>query len=440
MSFARRAIYVAALLLLLSLLFMLLGTLFGGALSERALTSLILSSLLLGLPFLIIHFTFKHLDNRKRVRFTARTIDRARDAYARRWLALRHEDDEAVQGLHALPSLKVSFFKPDFAVAALSFMVLLALPIVFMMAVTSPPLMLGFADVLKTYVYRVEQYSELEASTMGAAAKLRTLSTSLREARVAAKQAGISPDEAAARRRRVDDLRVELAKERRADVAPPSFSEVERATRFKRRFLMRNGKPCEGGSLCGGGHDYALNTKLLFHVFTDEAMSGLLDDDLSALSGLRLALPIVIVPAILGAVALLLVVLLHWIVSLISRYISGRLNRMAVSEIVRSTYGNDTDADIVLGAGQGPVWSAPGDHRAIPAELAGLISARCDEAAAHAISKFRGALGTLTLSDQAEADIISRYLTWKELIHTSYFDIPEFCKLIARAIADCEGF
>ena len=38
------------------------------------------------------------------------------------------------------------------------------------------------------------------------------------------------------------------------------------------------------------------------------------------------------------------------------------------------------------------------------------------------------------------ADMLSEYLTWEELIHTSYFQVPRFRKLVAYAISRADGF
>lgn len=36
--------------------------------------------------------------------------------------------------------------------------------------------------------------------------------------------------------------------------------------------------------------------------------------------------------------------------------------------------------------------------------------------------------------------VLNDYLTWYELIHTSYFRVPRFCKLVCYAIAHSPGF
>jgi hypothetical protein len=36
--------------------------------------------------------------------------------------------------------------------------------------------------------------------------------------------------------------------------------------------------------------------------------------------------------------------------------------------------------------------------------------------------------------------MFASYLTWDELIHTAYFNIPRFRKLVAYAIAQADGF
>jgi hypothetical protein len=63
------------------------------------------------------------------------------------------------------------------------------------------------------------------------------------------------------------------------------------------------------------------------------------------------------------------------------------------------------------------------------------------KAASIAVSKFRGLVGQLAHKNkEANAFLFSEYLTWDELIHTSYFNVPRFRMLVAYAIATSEGF
>jgi hypothetical protein len=41
---------------------------------------------------------------------------------------------------------------------------------------------------------------------------------------------------------------------------------------------------------------------------------------------------------------------------------------------------------------------------------------------------------------EANTFFFSEYLTWQELIHTNYFNVPRFRMLVAYTIADSEGF
>ncbi len=57
------------------------------------------------------------------------------------------------------------------------------------------------------------------------------------------------------------------------------------------------------------------------------------------------------------------------------------------------------------------------------------------------LAKFRNAISTLAFAEGADkAGLVSNYLSWKELIHTSYFDVPLFRKLVAQAISQTPGF
>jgi hypothetical protein len=77
-----------------------------------------------------------------------------------------------------------------------------------------------------------------------------------------------------------------------------------------------------------------------------------------------------------------------------------------------------------------------------PAELSAEISVFSDQQAAQSIARLRSALNVFAFAngDREKSDMLNKYLTWHELIHTSYFQIPRFRKLVAYAIATAEGF
>jgi hypothetical protein len=50
-------------------------------------------------------------------------------------------------------------------------------------------------------------------------------------------------------------------------------------------------------------------------------------------------------------------------------------------------------------------------------------------------------LNSLAFSEKTDvADAVADYLSWQELIHTSYFHHRQFVKLTAYSIATCHGF
>src|SRR5690606_40191374 len=78
----------------------------------------------------------------------------------------------------------------------------------------------------------------------------------------------------------------------------------------------------------------------------------------------------------------------------------------------------------------------------LPAEVSDEISDHSNAMAAQSLTKFRNAISTLAFSE-GESDkggLISNYLSWKELVHTSYFDIPAFRRIVALSIGQAEGF
>ena len=211
-------------------------------------------------------------------------------------------------------------------------------------------MMVGIADFLKNEVYDVDQYQGAEGPITAARQEMRRLCARDARRREEAEKSGLQPSQAEDSRRRAEQLRSELREKRqKLETSYPEFAQAERALRFKRRFLEKDGKPCEGGTLCGGGHDYALNSKLLFHVVTDELSSAVVNDELGwgAFGGtLRLLVPIVLVPFVFALLALAFLAIIRLIAVRISAWLSGRLNAMTLAEIRRSAFGNDTDGEI----------------------------------------------------------------------------------------------
>jgi hypothetical protein len=443
----QRVLIVASLMLFVMFLFYALAEFLGGGrpLTQARLLGFAFSGLMMSLPFFVFYGVLKYLDARTHYTYGRGPVRRARESYTGKWLNLCHEDDEAVQGLKLLPQVKLHLFEPDFAVSALTMASVLALPLLYLLIVTSPPLMVSIADLLKNNVYQVADYSKAEGPLAKERIELQRLARLLRMARRQEEKPGFDPATEEARRQEVVRLWKQV-RELRATLHEKyaTFAKVERAERFRRRFLEQDGRPCEGGALCGKGEDFGLNSALLFHVVTDELSSFVVDDGLQLgafASPLRLIVPIVLVPVAFGLLALAMLGLIQVAARYISRAASVVLNRLTLAEIKRSAFGNDTEGEVALDAEQRPSWIQVAFPN-LPPELGDRICDYSNEKSFHSLAKFRNAISTLAFAqgEESKASLISSYLSWKELIHTAYFDVPEFRELLALVLSRADGF
>lgn len=447
LTLPRRVMFVASLMLFLMFLFYVVGELFGQGFrlrSERYYTALLFNGVMMTLPILAFYLIFRVLDGRELMGYGRGAVQRARDYYADKWLPLCHKDDEAVQGLRYLPKVKLHFFDKDFATSTFTKFSIVALPLAYLLVVTSPTIMLAISDFLQSRVYDVQEFADEDAAATQARQELKAIQDRMQAARDQAERSGLDPSGAEEARQRMRGLRLQMrAKRVILERQFPQFANVERAQRFKRRFLTRDGKPCEGGRLCGAGHDYALNSKLLFHVVTDELSSAVVDDGLfsGALGNiLRLMVPLVLVPLAFAVLALGMLAVIEYLASHLSSLLSRGLNALTLSEVKRSTFGNDTEGEVVLGADYRPSWLEPVTCL-LPSEISEEITDRSNAMATQSLSKFRNAISTLAFSDEDDkGGVITNYLSWKELVHTCYFDVAAFRKLIALSISQAEGF
>lgn len=448
LTLTRKVVLVASLMLLVMFLFYLGGQLFDGTLfgrREGQLLRLAFSGAMMSLPFIVFYIFLKVLDARSYFAYRPKILEEAEKRYAERWLALNHDDDEAVQGLRLLPRVKMRFFASGFAVPILTLAAIFVLPLAYLYIVTSPTLMVAIADVLKDRVYGVDEYRQADPAVDAARQQMRGLRSKLRQARETAERSGLDATQAESARQDADTLRRELAETRRNLLkAHPELPQMQRAQRFKRRFLEKDGKPCEGGTLCGGGKDFGLNSALLFHIVTDELASAFVDEDTrwGPLGGLlRLSLPIVLVPVVFALLALAILMLIQFLARHVSTFVSRRLNVMTQHEITRSALGNDTEGEITLGADSRPPWMSL-TYPFLPSDLGDRISDYSNQISFQSLAKFRNAISTLAFSVDEEGGegILATYLTWRELIHTAYFEVPEFRKLLAFAIGQADGF
>jgi hypothetical protein len=448
LTLPRKIVLVASMMLLFMFLFYIGGQILDGTMFGRRETQwlrLLISGTMMGLPFIVFYGVLKYFDYKSYILYRPGILKEAEKRFAGRWLALNHDDDEAVQGLKLLPSVQMNFFDPGFAVPFVTLAAIFILPLAYLLIVSSPPAMVAIADVLKTKVYDVDEYPQAEAAAETLQQQMRGLRQKLREARATSENSALEPTKAENARQRVQALRREIAQMRENLLkAHPELPQMQRAARFKRRFFERDGKACEGGILCGAGRDFGVNSALLYHIVTDELASAFVDADTrwGPLGGLmRLMVPLLLVPVVFAGVALVLLMLIRYIAGMASRVASSQLNRLTQKEITRSVFGNDTEGEVAVGSDARPAWIAY-SYGFLPMDLAAKISDYSNQMSFQSLAKFRNAISTLEFSADEESNdgILATYLTWRELIHTAYFEVEEFRKLLGYAIAQVEGF
>lgn len=447
LSILMKALFVASLMLLFMSFFSTLAELLDGWENTRQqeLLRYLISMGFMAVPFLAFVGITAYLDRRQLFFYRSRIVQRAREAFGLRWLPLLHSEDEAVQGLGSLRSVKFNIFHKTFAVPFLSIASVFILPLAYVYLIQSPTHMVAIANFLRDNVYATENFERIERSVTTSRQQIRELRRDLRIAEERLERADTNLAEALNARSEIKALREQLNSVRQTlHQEHPNLVQMQRTRRFKRNFLERNGKPCEGGTLCGGGHDVLLNSRLMFHLVTDEASSWFIDEEVrQGAFGhiLRYALPILLVPVVFGIAAVLLVLLVQLVAGWISALASRWLDDLTWAEVHRSALGNDGEAEVVVGANRKPAW-LDDQPRVLPPDLATKITERSNREMMTSLGKFRNAIAELAFYEGQEGQLVTalELLTWKELIHTSYFDVAEFRKLIAAAISQTGGF
>lgn len=442
-----KAIFIASLMLLFMLLFFIVGELLDGQVNFNRpgqFVRLGVGILLTALPFGVFYLFARYMDGRKLFNYRKTTINRAREQYAGKWVALTHEDDEAVNGLKSLRVQSPSIFHRTFAVPAFSMLATFLLPLVYLIMIMSPATMVSIANALRDNVYAMDGFQEKETKFIADEQKIRSLRREIQREQKKVEEADANVVTRLEAETRIKTLRTELRGERRMLTEKyEDLPQLKRVSRFQRRFLQRNGQPCANNTLCDEGRNVILNSKLLFHVVTDEVASLVVDDEfrLSVVGNiLRFAIPVLLVPIVFGLIAAAIVFLTQAIATLISSALSRLLDSLTWFEVKRSAMGNDTETEVVLHAERNPDWiSTPQPF--LPPDLSNSLTAHSNAMSVLSLEKFRNAISEIMVADEEEgaANVLS-FLTWQELIHTAYFEVPEFQKLIAQVIAQSEGF
>ncbi|MBI1650142.1 hypothetical protein [Hyphomicrobium sulfonivorans] len=145
--------------------------------------------------------------------------------------------------------------------------------------------------------------------------------------------------------------------------------------------------------------------------------------------------------AVLIGTVYLLTLVFNAIARAVSHGLSLMLNPVTLSQLKAATYGSDAREDFAIDAREWPIWLSRGFPPLTP-DIAAPLEQASDRAIGNAVPKFRNIIDSLTCAETAEAtsDVVADYLTWQELIHTSYFDQDSVVKLIAFALCQSDGF
>ncbi len=433
----RKVIFVASFILLLMFLVYMAAEaftggrmLFGGTFRSV----LVVAAVMMSLPIIFFYFVLRYLDARSLLHYRRAVRRRAAEAFGPKWVSLTHTDDEAVQGLAFLPGAQLQFFDKTFAVSAITTLSIFALPLMYLLILTSPSLMVGIGDWLKTNVYDSRMNPDAER-------EIRELRSRFAEMRRAQRQQTGGTSEEGRRSTIWTEYRQarDLLEEKY-----PDLRQTERTLRFKQRFFEQGGKPCDDGKLCGKGRDLRINSGLLLHLVTDELTSIIGGEDAQNTTQrgiMRVLVPAVLVPIIFGAFSLVIMLLIRSMARAVSHGTSTLLNNITNAEVKRAAFGNDTEGEIAVGALDRPTWIERSPSR-LPAGIADLVTDYSNGAASQSLAKFRRAIGQLASAEPKHTadSAITTYFTWKELVHGSYFDVPEFRKLIAQSISRADAF
>jgi hypothetical protein len=127
---------------------------------------------------------------------------------------------------------------------------------------------------------------------------------------------------------------------------------------------------------------------------------------------------------------------------LLSRFVSAYLDKVVWSALRRNAFGSDVAGEIATGVRAVPFWVDGEWNPGLPDELENELTALADRSAGVAIQKIRISLGELVFAIGGESwsEKMTKHLDWGELIHTVYFRVPLFRKLVCCAIASSPGF
>lgn len=127
--------------------------------------------------------------------------------------------------------------------------------------------------------------------------------------------------------------------------------------------------------------------------------------------------------------------LVYWLINVFCRLLAHRTNALIRDSIRHSAWGDDLVPEDVYDIGaQPPCFSRC--FMPLPGAISEELSKHSEKNAIKTLRKVRQVLGTSD-PEGASRDLrahLSESLSWQELIHTSYFDVPEFVDLMAISL------
>jgi hypothetical protein len=143
----------------------------------------------------------------------------------------------------------------------------------------------------------------------------------------------------------------------------------------------------------------------------------------------------VFIGPIIFAILFLLFTVLHFIAYLVGLPASFFLNRLTAYQVRRTAFGNDTVGERAVEVAAVPEGCSA-NYGLVPAEIETVLADFSDKNAVKTLASARKILG-LNKETQSERDvgkIMAEQMSWHELIHTAYFDVDEFARLIAYVL------
>lgn len=135
------------------------------------------------------------------------------------------------------------------------------------------------------------------------------------------------------------------------------------------------------------------------------------------------------------AVATAVVYVFQLVGTFLGRPLAGAIDRLVWASVRDQAWGDDLDAEAVRGVSSHPPMFAL-RYKPLPASVADPISKLADGSAGETLKKLRSTLG-ITATSARSGDLFTtalNTLSWRELVHTAYFDIESFTRLVAHAM------